>query len=198
MNLFFSDKSPVSRTEKEVKLNQHAKALWFTGLSGSGKSTLGLALERELFSRGYHVQILDGDLVRMGINNNLTFSVIDRIENIRRIAEVTKLFIQNGIIVIDCFISPTNDIRSLAKSIIGPDDFIEIFLDISLEACEARDTKGLYAKARSGLIKEFTGIDSPFDIPAEADLSLKTGELTIDQSVEKILQIILPKIEFRR
>ena len=137
------------------------------GIDGSGKSTLGLGLEKELSTRGFLVQLLDGDLVRTGINNNLSFSVQDRQENIRRIAEVSKLFIHCGIITIDCFISPTNEIRTLARDIIGKDDFIEVYMNASLESCELRDAKGLYAKARRGEIRDFTGIGSPFDPPEQ-------------------------------
>jgi adenylylsulfate kinase len=196
MDLYFSDSLPVSRLEKEKRLNQKARAIWMTGLSGSGKSTLGLGLEKELMRRGFLVQILDGDLVRTGINNNLTFSVSDRLENIRRIAEVSKLFIHCGIITIDCFISPTNEIRTLARDIIGKDDFIEIYMNASIEACEERDAKGLYAKARRGEIRDFTGIGSPFEAPAHPDLELNTSELSVQQTIETALRFILPKITF--
>jgi adenylylsulfate kinase len=195
MDLYFSDSLPVSRFEKEKRLNQKARAIWMTGLSGSGKSTLGLGLEKELTNRGFLVQLLDGDLVRTGINNNLTFSVHDRIENIRRIAEVSKLFIQCGVITIDCFISPTSEIRSLARDIIGKDDFIEIYMNASMEACELRDTKGLYAKARRGEIRDFTGIDSPFEAPMDPDLELNSSQLTIDETIGQALTFILPRIQ---
>lgn len=195
MNLFFSDSLPVSRSEKEKRLNQKARAIWMTGLSGSGKSTLGLGLEKELSRRGFLVQLLDGDLVRTGINNNLSFSVQDRLENIRRIAEVSKLFIHCGIITIDCFISPTKEIRALAREIIGKDDFIEIFMNASIETCELRDSKGLYAKARRGEIRDFTGIDSPFEPPEHPDLELNSSELTVEKTIGKALQFILPKIQ---
>jgi adenylylsulfate kinase len=196
MDLFFSDSSPVSRFEKEKRLNQKARAIWMTGLSGSGKSTLGLGLEKELTKRGFLVQLLDGDLVRTGINNNLSFSVQDRLENIRRIAEVSKLFIQCGIITIDCFISPTHEIRALARDIIGKDDFIEVYMNASLESCELRDIKGLYARARRGEIIDFTGISSPFELPDHPDLELNSSELTIEKTIENALQFILPKIKF--
>jgi adenylylsulfate kinase len=196
MDLYFSDTPPVSRAEKERKLNQKARVIWLTGLSGSGKSTLGLGLEKELFRMGYLVQILDGDLVRTGINNNLSFTVGDRNENIRRIAEVSKIFLNTGIITIDCFISPTNEIRAMARNIIGKDDFIEIFLNSSLETCEKRDPKGLYAKARAGMIKEFTGIDSPFEVPSDSDLVLNTGKLSVEETIRETLQFILPRIRY--
>jgi adenylylsulfate kinase len=195
MNLIFSDTLPISRNEKEKRLKQHAKAIWMTGLSGSGKTTIALALEKELFERGFLVQILDGDLVRSGINSNLRFSVDDRTENIRRIAEISKLFVGCGIITINCFISPTNSIRAMARNIIGAEDFIEVYMNSPLEVCEARDAKGLYAKARRGEIREFTGIDSPFDVPVRPDLELKTNELTIAETFQKALEFILPKIQ---
>jgi adenylylsulfate kinase len=195
MELLFPDSSLVSRFEKEKKLNQKARAIWMTGLSGSGKSTLGIGIEKELSGRGFLVQLLDGDLVRIGINNNLSFSVQDRQENIRRIAEVSKLFINCGIITIDCFISPTNEIRALAKAIIGGDDFIEVYMNASIETCELRDSKGLYAKARKGEIRDFTGIGSPFEPPEHPDLELNSSELTIEQTIEQALQFILPKIQ---
>jgi adenylylsulfate kinase len=194
MELFFSDKKPVGRSIKEKRLKQKAKVLWMTGLSGSGKTTIGLALEKELFRRGFLVMLLDGDLVRTGINNNLRFSVEDRKENIRRIAEVSKLFVNCGIVTINCFISPTDEIRTMAKNIIGDDDFLEVFVSAPLEICETRDLKGLYAKARSGEILEFTGISSPFDIPQDAALVLKTDQMNVEETVQCALDFILPKI----
>ncbi len=194
MELIFSEENPVSRSDKEKRLKQKAKVLWMTGLSGSGKTTIGLALEKELYKRGFLVMLLDGDLVRSGINSNLRFSVEDRKENIRRIAEVSKLFVNCGIVTINCFISPTDEIRSMAKNIIGRDDFFEVFVSAPLEICETRDIKGLYAKARKGEIHEFTGISSPFDVPPHPDLVLKTDLLNIEESVQCALDFILPKI----
>ncbi len=194
MELFFSDKKPVGRSYKEQRLKQKAKVLWMTGLSGSGKTTIGLALEKELNKRGFLVMLLDGDLVRTGINNNLKYSVEDRKENIRRIAEVSKLFVNCGVVTINCFISPTNEIRAMAKNIIGKDDFLEVFISAPLEICETRDVKGLYAKARKGEIPEFTGISSPFDIPPDPDLVLKTDQMSVEESVQSALEFILPKI----
>jgi len=196
MDLFFSESSPVSRFEKEKRLNQKARAIWMTGLSGSGKSTLGLGLEKELTKRGFIVQLLDGDIARTGINNNLSFTVQDRLENIRRIAEVSKLFIHCGIITIDCFISPTNEIRALARDIIGKDDFIEVYMNASIESCELRDIKGLYARARRGEIIDFTGISSPFEPPDHPDLELNSSELTVEKTIEDAIRFILPKIQF--
>ena len=148
----------MTRQDKEELLGQHSVMIWFTGLSGSGKSTIAIALERELHKRGLLCRILDGDNIRSGINNNLGFSETDRVENIRRIAEVSKLFLDSGIITIAAFISPNNDIREMAANIIGKDDFLEIFVSTPLEECEKRDVKGLYAKARKGEIQNFTGI----------------------------------------
>jgi adenylylsulfate kinase len=195
MNLVYNHELPIGRTEKEQLLKQHSRVIWMTGLSGSGKTTIGVALERELFARGFFVQLLDGDLVRKGINSNLSFSVQDRVENIRRIAEISRLFLQSGIITINCFISPTHEIREMARDIIGKDDFIEFFINAPLEVCEKRDSKGLYAKARRGEIREFTGIDSPFEIPGNPSLELNTVELTVEETVDKALQYILPKIK---
>jgi adenylylsulfate kinase len=194
MEFLFPEKNPVGRTDKEHRLKQKAKVLWMTGLSGSGKTTIGLSLEKELFKRGFLVMLLDGDLVRTGINNNLKFSVEDRKENIRRISEVSKLFLNCGIVTINCFISPTDEIRTMAKNIIGKDDFLEVFVSAPLEICETRDVKGLYAKARKGEIPEFTGISSPFDIPPDPDLILRTDQLSVEESVQCALDFILPKI----
>jgi len=194
MELYFSDKKPVGRSDKEQRLKQKAKVLWMTGLSGSGKTTIGLAIEKELYKRGFLVMLLDGDLVRTGINKNLKFSVEDRKENIRRIAEVSKLFVNCGVVTINCFISPTDEIRAMAKNIIGKDDFLEVFVSAPLEICESRDLKGLYAKARKGEIQEFTGISSPFDIPPDPDLVLKTDQMSVEESVQCALEFILPKI----
>jgi adenylylsulfate kinase len=197
MELIFSDNKPVGRTDNEQRLKQRAKVLWMTGLSGSGKTTLGLELEKELFKRGFLVMLLDGDLIRRGINNNLKFSVEDRMENIRRIAEVSKLFVSCGVVTINCFISPTNEIRTMAKNIIGEKDFLEVFISAPLEVCETRDVKGLYAKARSGEILEFTGISSPFDIPADPDLVLETDTLSVEETVQRALKFLLPKISLQ-
>ena len=163
----------LTRADKEELLGQHGAMVWFTGLSGSGKSTIAIALERELHQRGILCRILDGDNIRSGINNNLGFSEADRIENIRRIAEVSKLFLDSGIITIAAFISPNNDIRKMAADIIGHEDFLEIFVSTPLEECERRDVKGLYARARRGEIPNFTGISAPFEISARERLSAK-------------------------
>lgn len=185
----------LSRQDKEELLKQHSVMIWFTGLSGSGKSTIAIALERELHKRGLLCRILDGDNIRSGINNNLGFTEADRIENIRRIAEVSKLFVDTGIITIAAFISPSNDIREMAANIIGKDDFLEVYVSTPIEECERRDVKGLYAKARRGEIKNFTGISAPFEAPAHLALTLDTSALSLEESVNKLLELILPRIQ---
>lgn len=185
----------LSRQDKEELLKQHSVMIWFTGLSGSGKSTIAIALERELHKRGLLCRILDGDNIRSGINNNLGFTEADRIENIRRIAEVSKLFVDTGIITIAAFISPSNDIREMAANIIGKDDFLEVYVSTPIEECERRDVKGLYAKARRGEIKYFTGISAPFEAPAHPALTLDTSALSLEESVNKLLELILPRIQ---
>ena len=185
----------LMRKDKEDLLKQHSVMVWFTGLSGSGKSTIAIALERELHKRGLLCRILDGDNIRSGINNNLGFTEADRVENIRRIAEVSKLFLDTGVITIAAFISPNNDIREMAADIIGQDDFLEVYVSTPLEECERRDVKGLYAKARKGEIKNFTGISAPFEEPAHKALTLGTSVLSLEESVNKLLELILPRIQ---
>ena len=177
----------VSRTEREAFLKQQGRVLWFTGLSGSGKSTIAIALERALFERAQFAQILDGDNIRSGINANLGFSLEDRRENIRRIAEVAKLYKESGIITLCSFISPTLKMRAMARDIIGASDFSEVFIDTPLEICERRDVKGLYEKARAGEIKGFTGIDSPYEPPTDA-MHIRTQDRSVDACVQQILQ----------
>lgn len=187
----------LNRDDKENLLQQRSVMVWFTGLSGSGKSTIAIALERELHKRGLMCRILDGDNIRSGINSNLGFSPEDRVENIRRIAEVSKLFIDTGIITLAAFISPNNDLREMACNIIGPDNFLEIYVSTPLETCEKRDVKGLYAKARKGEIKEFTGISAPFEEPAHPALTLDTSRLSLEESVGRLLELILPRVEYK-
>lgn len=184
----------LSRADKESLLKQRGLMIWFTGLSGSGKSTIAIALERELQNRGLLCRILDGDNIRSGINNNLGFSEEDRVENIRRIAEVGKLFVDTGIITIAAFISPNNRLREMAANIIGKNDFVEVYVSTPLEECERRDVKGLYAKARRGEIKNFTGISAPFEEPAHPDLSLDTSKLSLEGSVMELLDLIIPRV----
>lgn len=185
----------LSRSAKEQLLGQKGLMVWFTGLSGSGKSTLAVALERELHQRGLLCRILDGDNIRSGINNNLGFSAADREENIRRIAEVGKLFVDTGIITLAAFISPDEKMRQTAASIIGNGDFLEVYVNTPIEACEKRDVKGLYAKARKGEIKNFTGVSAPFEAPENPDISIDTSVTSLEESVQALLSIILPKIK---
>lgn len=185
----------LSRTDKENLLNQNGLMIWFTGLSGSGKSTLAIALERELHARGILCRLLDGDNIRSGINNNLGFSESDRLENVRRIAEVSKLFLDTGIVTLAAFISPTNDIRTMAENIVGKEDFLEVYVSTPLEVCEQRDVKGLYAKAREGKVKNFTGISSPFEAPENPSISLDTSVLSVEESVNALLDLILPRVK---
>jgi adenylylsulfate kinase len=184
----------ISRKEKEKALKQKAVVIWLTGLSGSGKTTVAQGLERILFRKGYHTQHLDGDNIRHGLNNNLGFSEQDREENIRRIAELSLLFINCGIICINSFITPTARMRQKAREIIGSENYIEIFLNASLEVCEKRDVKGMYKDARDGKIKYFTGIDSSYEWPINPDIEVNTGVLSVAETVEKCLEIIFTRI----
>jgi len=188
----------LQRSDKEKQLNQKSKVLWFTGLSGSGKSTIAQHLERKLYNAGFFVQVLDGDNIRAGINNNLSFSTEDRAENIRRIAEIAKLYLHTGVITLNSFISPTKAIRAKAKEIVGEEDFIEIFINTPLEVCEARDVKGLYKKARKGEIKGFTGIDAPYEAPENPALNVETANKSIEKSVEEIFNYIVPLINLEK
>lgn len=176
----------INRSLREGQMGQMAQTIWLTGLSGAGKSTIANALEKKLFAMGKHTMLLDGDNVRMGLNRNLGFSEADRVENIRRIAEVAKLMNDAGLIVITSFISPMHLDRKNAKEIIG-DGFVEVYVSTPIEECEARDVKGLYRKARSGEIANFTGITSPYEIPANADLTLDTSRMSVDECVDAIL-----------
>ena len=185
----------ISKEKKEKLLNQKGKVVWLTGLSGSGKTTIALQLEKELYKLGFLVQILDGDNIRAGINNNLSFSESDRTENIRIIAEVSKLFLNCGIITINCFVSPTIKMRQIAEKIIGKENYYEIFINADLETCEKRDVKGLYKKARNGEIKNFTGIDSEYEKPNNPSLEVNTSDLSIDKSIEIILKNVLPQLK---
>lgn len=187
----------LQKEDKELLLRQRSKVLWMSGLSGAGKSTIAIELEKKLYSQGFLTQILDGDNVRAGVNNNLGFSDIDRTENIRRIAEVSKLIVNSGVIVINSFISPNEKVRELAQDIIGKENFINVFINASLFNCEKRDVKGLYKKARNGEITNFTGIDSIFEPPQNADIEIKTDEQTVEDSVIKLLNFILPLITYK-
>ncbi|MEL6720422.1 MAG: adenylyl-sulfate kinase [Bacteroidota bacterium] len=184
----------LQRDDREQRLNQSAKVLWLTGLSGSGKSTIAQHLERRLHNEGFFAQVLDGDNIRSGINSNLGFSLEDRQENIRRIAEIAKLYLHSGIITLNSFVSPTIAIRNYAREIVGEADFVEVFINTPLEICEQRDVKGLYKKARKGEIKGFTGIDSPYEAPENPSFEIKTADLTIEESVNQLYEYIKPII----
>ena len=182
------------RAEKEQKLNQKGKAFWMTGLSGAGKSTLAKSVADGLTRRGFFVEVLDGDNIRSGLCSDLGFSIQDRTENIRRIAEVTKLFVANGIIVIVAFISPTAKIRALAKKIIGEADFVEVYINASLESCAKRDTKGLYEKAKNGEIEDFTGIQSPYEAPGNPKIEIKSDGQKANLSSIHLMDAILKNL----
>ena len=194
-NIFTIFDDILQREDKEKLLNQKSKVVWMTGLSGSGKTTIAKGVERHLHSQGILNQLLDGDNIRVGISNNLTFSSEDRGENIRRISEVSKLFINCGVVTLNCFVSPTIEIRNIAKEIIGRENLIEVYINASVKTCESRDVKGLYKKARRGKIKDFTGISAPFEAPENPEIEINTSKLSIEESVKKVLDYILPKIK---
>ncbi len=173
----------MSRADKEQLLGQKGIMVWFTGLSGSGKSTVAMC------------RILDGDNIRAGIISNLGFTAEDRNENIRRIAEVGKLFVQTGIVTLACFVSPTNDLRRMAREIVGSEDFMEVYVSTPIEECERRDVKGLYARARRGEVKNFTGISAPFEEPEHADISIDTSKLTLEESVNRLTEEIIKRVK---
>ena len=180
----------MTRQDKEQLLHQRGMMIWFTGLSGSGKSTIALGVERELHARGILCRILDGDNIRTGINAGLGFSADDRRENIRRIAEVGKLFVDTGIVTLAAFVSPTNEYRQMARDIIGADDFFEVYVSTPLEECERRDVKGLYARARRGEVKDFTGISAPFEAPANPALNIDTTRQPLEVSVQQVVDLV--------
>ena len=186
-----------SRTDKERLLGHRGTVVWFTGLSGSGKSTLAIALERELSARGILCRILDGDNVRCGINAGLGFSEADRRENIRRVAEVCRLFVDTGVVVLACFVSPTRELRGMAREIVGARDFCEVYVATPLAECERRDVKGLYAKARQGGIRDFTGISAPFEEPEHPALCIDTSGRSVGECTDRVLETILPEIKLK-
>ncbi len=187
----------LNQQQKEKLNQQRALVIWMTGLSGSGKSTLARSLENNLYEMGFLTKLLDGDNLRSGINNNLGFSDEDRTENIRRAAEVSKLFAQCGVVTICSLISPTIAIREMARDVIGDDLFCEVFINCPLEVCEQRDVKGLYAKARKGEIKKFTGIDAPFESPANPSIEIRTDLHSIEECQTQLLDNILPRIKYQ-
>ncbi|MCH4823790.1 adenylyl-sulfate kinase [Gramella lutea] len=188
----------VGRKDRNNLKRHKSFVVWFTGLSGSGKSTLANMVEKELFEREIHTFSLDGDNIRGGLNNNLGFSRKDREENLRRIAEVAKLFVDSGSLVIASFISPLNADRDFIKNIIGDEDFVEVFVNTPLEVCENRDVKGLYKKARAGEIKNFTGIDAPYEAPEFPDIEVKTDLEKAEVSVSRIVEYVLEKLEIKK
>ena len=194
-NIFTTFDDILKREDKEKLLNQKAKVIWMTGLSGSGKTTIATGVEKCLHNSGILNQLLDGDNIRIGISNNLTFSIEDRSENIRRIAEINKLFLNCGIVTLNCFISPTEEIRQIAKNIIGAENFIEIFINTSVQICEERDVKGLYKKARLGEINDFTGVSAPFENPKNPHLEINTSKLSVEESIQRVVDYILPIIK---
>lgn len=196
-NIYPISEQMMSRAEKEALLCQRGVMVWFTGLSGSGKSTIAMGVERELHKRGILCRILDGDNIRAGINSNLGFSSEDRMENIRRIAEIGKLFVQTGIVTLACFVSPTNDVRRLARDIIGEQDFKEVYVSTPLEECERRDVKGLYARARKGEVKDFTGISAPFETPENPTLEVDTSCLSLEESVKRVVDMVVSCSEWK-
>ncbi|MCS6245460.1 MAG: adenylyl-sulfate kinase [Opitutus sp.] len=190
----------LGRADKEAKLKQRGRVIWLYGLSGSGKSTLAIALERRLHAEGFTTHLLDGDNVRSGLNRDLGFTDADRAENIRRIAEVAKLFVQAGVVVIAAFITPQRAHRQLARTIIGADDFSEVYVAASFDTCAARDPKGLYAKAKAGNVQQFTGRDSSFEAPLAEDLEaqiIDTEAGTAADSLNQLHTAILPRITFQ-
>ncbi|MCK5209686.1 MAG: adenylyl-sulfate kinase [Cyclobacteriaceae bacterium] len=195
-NIFPIFDSILSLQDKEKRLNQKSLVVWVVGLSGSGKSTLARGLENALHQKGYITQILDGDNLRSGLNKNLAFSEEDRIENIRRAAEVSKLFVNCGIITICSLISPTEPIRKMAKSIVGTDKYFEVYVNCPIEVCESRDTKGLYKLARKGGIRNFTGIDSPFEEPKSPDLEIRTDINTVEYCHNQLVEKVIKKVKF--
>lgn len=183
----FKPEDLITRQTRESRNHHRSYIIWLTGLSGSGKSTIARELEKTLFDKNYQVMILDGDIVRDGLNSDLGFSLEDRRENIRRIGEAAKLLMEAGIITICAFISPYNCDRQKIREIVPDGDFIETFIDCPLEECERRDPKGLYKKARSGLIKNFTGIDDPYEMPEDPEILINTQELSVEESANKVL-----------
>ncbi|GCC50625.1 adenylyl-sulfate kinase [Chryseotalea sanaruensis] len=196
MNNLFPFQTKVSLAERELMLKQKPKLIWLTGLSGSGKSTISVQLEYQLHAMGFKTYLLDGDNIRTGLNKDLNFSNEGRSENIRRIAEVSKLMMDAGIVVIAAFISPFKADRNRVKHIVGQSNYIEVFVNCPVEVCEQRDVKGLYKKARAGEIKDFTGISSPYEIPQNPDIRIESDIQSLEESLHLLLDLIVPKISF--
>ena len=194
MNNIVKQEYCIARLDRNKRNGHNSFAIWFTGLSGSGKSTIANRLEKVLYEKGVYTYSLDGDNIRSGLNNDLAFSEEDRYENLRRIAEVTSLFIDAGLVVISAFISPLKKDRETAKKIVGKENYVEVFVNTPLSVCEERDVKGLYKKARSGEIKNFTGISSAYEAPENPDIEVRTGEENLEESVQKILEVLNKKL----
>ena len=194
MNNIVKQEYCITKQDRNKRNGHNSFAIWFTGLSGSGKSTIANRLEKVLYEKGVHTYSLDGDNIRSGLNKDLVFSEEDRYENLRRIAEVTKLFIDAGLVVISAFISPLKKDRETAKKIVGKENYVEVFVNTPLSICEERDVKGLYKKARSGEIKNFTGISSAYEAPENPDIEVRTGEENLEESVQKIFEVLNKKL----
>ncbi|MGD1841469.1 MAG: adenylyl-sulfate kinase [Thermonemataceae bacterium] len=188
---FFVDYA-IPKNAKEALLRQKAKVIWLVGLPSAGKSTIAQGLEKKLYQEGFLTQLLDGDHLRTGLSQDLSFLAADRIENIRRVAEVAKLFLDCGVVTLASFICPTHDLQTLAKKIIGEEHLIEVFIECPLAVCEARDVKGLYAKARAGEISDFTGISSPFEPPTHPQIVIHTAEESPEQSIDRLYRLVKP------
>lgn len=197
MKNLFPIQTKVSTEQRQQLLKQKAMLIWFTGLSGSGKSTLAVQLEAQLYAKGFATYLLDGDNVRTGLNKDLSFGDEGRVENIRRIGEVSKLMLDAGLIVLSAFISPFKADRDQVRQIVGAENYVEVFVDTPLEICEQRDVKGLYKKARAGEVKNFTGIDSPYERPEKPDVIIPTHQMSVDESLTLLLNYIEPKISHR-
>ena len=198
LNNIYPIKTKVSAEQRHKLLNQKPRLIWFTGLSGSGKSTLAVQLEAQLHEKGFKTYLLDGDNIRAGLNKDLTFTDEGRIENIRRIGEVSKLMLDAGLVVLSAFISPFEADRQQVKTIVGQENYIEVFVNAPLEVCETRDVKGLYKKARAGAVKNFTGIDSPYEIPAQPNITIHTHKQSVEEAVAELVKLILPRVTYSR
>jgi adenylylsulfate kinase len=198
VNHIYPIKTKVSAAQRQLLLEQKPALIWFTGLSGSGKSTLAVQLEAELHALHFKTYLLDGDNIRSGLNKDLSFTEEGRVENIRRIGEVSKLMLDAGLVVLSAFISPFEADREQVKQIVGAENYLEVFVNAPLEVCEQRDVKGLYKKARAGEVKNFTGIDSPYEIPSRPDVVLNTHQSSIEESLALLLDHVKPKITLTR
>jgi adenylyl-sulfate kinase len=194
LNYIYPIKTKVSAAGRQRLMSQKPKLIWFTGLSGSGKSTLAVQLEASLHAQGFKTYLLDGDNIRSGLNKDLTFTDDARVENIRRIAEVSKLFLDAGVVLLSAFISPFQADREQVRRIVGEENYIEVFVDAPLEVCEQRDVKGLYKKARAGEVANFTGISSPYEKPSHPDVVIATDKMTVEESLEALMKAIVPRI----